>query len=152
MVKKVLLGLAVVFLGLQFFRPEKNLSAETPKTDLLVLHPAPPEIKQLLQVGCYDCHSDNTRYPFYAEIQPIGWWLADHVNDGKAELNLSRFGSLTPKQQATAVEEMADVILDRSMPLESYTITHRDAIFTDAQIQLLVGWLDTVREKVGPEE
>lgn len=152
MVKKVLLGFAVIFLGLQFFRPEKNLSPETPKTDLLVLHPAPPEVKRLLQVGCYDCHSDHTRYPWYAEIQPLGWWLADHVTDGKVELNLSRFGTLTPKQQATAVEEMADVILDRSMPLESYTITHRDAIFTEEQVKLLIDWLDAVREKVGPEE
>ena len=151
MVKKILLGLALVFVALQFHRPEKNVQAATPKTDFLVLHPAPPEVKRMLEVGCYDCHSNQTRYPFYAEIMPLGWWLDQHVRDGKAELNLSTFGALPAKTQGTRVEEMIDVIADRSMPLKSYTLTHRDAIFTDEQIKLITDYLDAVREKIGPE-
>lgn len=152
MVKKILLGLLVLVIAAQFYRPEKNLSASPPKTDLLVLHPAPPEVKQMLQVGCYDCHSDHTRYPWYAEVQPLGWWLAQHVRDGKRELNLSAFGELTRKRQATKLEEMVDLIERREMPLKSYTITHRDAVFTPAQIKQLNGWLEALRDKVAPEE
>lgn len=152
MVKKILLGLLVLALAVQFYRPAKNLAAAPAKTDLLTLHPAPPEVKQLLQVGCYDCHSDHTRYPWYAEIQPLGWWLAQHVRDGKRELNLSAFGELTRKRQASTLEEMVDVIERREMPLKSYTITHRDAVFTEAQIKQLNGWLEALRDKVAPEE
>jgi len=152
MVKKILLGLLVVVLGVQLVRPEKNLSPTRPKTDFLVQHPAPPEVKRLLEVGCYDCHSDNTRYPFYAEIQPLGWWLAQHVRDGKRELNFSAFGELSPKKQGSKLEEIMDVIQNRSMPLKSYTITHRDAIYTDAQVKQINDWLDAVRAKVAPDE
>jgi hypothetical protein len=152
MAKKILLGLLVVVLGLQLVRPEKNLSPVRPKTDLLLQHPAPPEVKRLLEVGCYDCHSDNTRYPFYAEIQPVGWWLAQHVRDGKRELNFSSFGDLSPKKQGSKLEEIMDVIQNRSMPLKSYTITHRDAIYTDAQVKQINDWLDGVRAKVAPDE
>jgi hypothetical protein len=151
MLKKILLGLVVIVVALQFIRPEKNLAASPPKTDLLALHPAPAEVKQMLQVGCYDCHSDHTRYPWYAEVQPLGWWLAWHVRDGKRELNLSSFGELTKKRQATKLEEMVDVIGRKEMPLKSYTITHRDAIFTDAQIKQLNTWLEDLRDKVAPE-
>ena len=152
MVKKILLGLLLVLLGLQFIRPEKNLSSTTPKTDLLALHPAPAEIRQMLAVGCYDCHSDNTRYPWYAEIQPLGWWLAQHVRDGRRELNLSAFGDLTRKRQGTKLEEMVDVISRRAMPLPSYTLTHRDAKFTDAQRKQLTDWLDALHDQVAPVE
>jgi hypothetical protein len=151
-VKKILLGLLVIAAGLQLVRPEKNLAPTPAKTDLLVLHPAPPEVKQLLAVGCYDCHSDNTRYPWYAEIQPLGWWLAQHVRDGKRELNLSGFGDLTKKKQAGRLEEMVDVISRRAMPLESYTITHRDAVFTEAQIKQLNDWLEALRDKIASGE
>jgi hypothetical protein len=152
MLKKILLGLVLVVVALQFVRPEKNLGAGASKTDLLTLHPAPTEVKQMLQVGCYDCHSDHTRYPWYAEVQPLGWWLAQHVRDGKRELNLSAFGELTKKRQATKLEEMVDVIGRREMPLKSYTLTHRDAVFTDAQIKQITTWLEELRDKVAPEE
>lgn len=151
MVKKILLGLLAVVVVIQFFRPAKNLSAGPAKTDLLVLHPAPPEVKRLLQVACYDCHSDHTRYPFYAEIQPVAWWLDWHVRDGKRELNLSSFGDLSPKKQGSRIEAMTDAIQSRAMPLKSYTLVHRDAIFTDAQVKLVNDWLESVRDKVAPE-
>ena len=152
MLKKILLGLLVIVIGIQFVRPEKNVSPAPGKSDLLVLHPAPAEVKQLLAVGCYDCHSDNTRYPWYSEIQPFAWWIANHVRDGKRELNLSTFGDLSPKRKASRLEEMVDLIASRKMPLPSYTLTHRDAKFTDAQIKQLNDWLEALRDKVGPQE
>ncbi len=150
--KRILLVLVVIAVGLQFVRPEKNVSAQPPgKEDLLVAHPAPAPVKTLLEVGCYDCHSNTTRYPWYAEFQPLGWWLADHVQEGKASLNLSTLASLTPKAQGKKLNEMIDTIETRQMPLKSYTYTHRDAIFTDAQITALVAYLEDVRDKVAPD-
>jgi hypothetical protein len=109
-------------------------------------------VKQLLHVGCYDCHSNNTRYPWYSEVQPFAWWIANHVRDGKRELNLSSFGDLSPKRKAGRLEEMVDQIASRKMPLPSYTLAHHDAKFTDAQIKLLTDWLEDLRDKVGPKE
>lgn len=152
MIKTILLALAALAVAAQFLRPDKNLSPAPARTDLLVLHPAPAEVKHLLQVGCYDCHSDHTRYPWYAEVQPLGWWLAQHVRDGKRELNLSAFGELSKKQQTGKLEAMADVIERREMPLKSYTLTHRDAAFTAAQITQINGWLEALRDQVAPEE
>jgi len=84
-------------------------------------------------------------------LQPLGWWLAQHVRDGKRELNLSSFGELSPKKQASKLEEMVDVISRREMPMKSYTITHRDAVFDDAQVKELNGWLEALRDKLAPE-
>lgn len=152
MVKKILLGLILVAIVIQFVRPQKNLSAATPKTDLLVAHPAPAEVKQLLAIACYDCHSDNTRYPWYAEIQPVAWWLAQHVDDGKRELNLSSFGELSAKRKASRLEAMIDSITTGEMPLKSYTIVHRDAKLSPAQVKLLTDWLEALRDEVAPDK
>lgn len=138
-------ALAVVFLALQFFRPGKNLGAASPR-DLLATHAAPPEVKQLLAVACYDCHSNRTRYPWYAEIQPLGWWLAQHVRDGKQALNFSEFAALSAKRKTSKLEACMDVLEAKEMPLPSYTLTHHDARFTDAQIATLVTWLEETVE------
>ncbi len=150
MVRKISLGFLIILVGLQFFRPAKNLSPTPAKTDLLVLHPAPPAVKQLLHTACYDCHSDHTRYPWYAEIQPVAWWLAQHIEDGKRELNLSSFGDWKAGRKVDRLEEMIDHIASRSMPLSSYTLVHRDAKFTDPQIKLLNDWLAAVRDQLEP--
>ena len=148
MLKKILIGLAAALLAIQFVRPEKNLSSGPGKDDFLVRHPAPPEVKRLLEVGCYDCHSDNTRYPWYAEFQPVAWWLDAHVQDGKREFNFSSFGGLSAKKQASRLEEVIDQIASRKMPLKSYTLAHRDAVFTAEQVKLVNDWLDSVRDKL----
>lgn len=153
MLKKILLGLAAVFIAIQFIRPEKNISATPPGKDDFIVRLAPPaEVKQMLVAACYDCHSDNTRYPWYAEIQPTGWWLKQHVDEGKNEFTFSSFGAYSAKKQATKIEALIDVIKARTMPLPSYTWVHRDAIFTDAQITTLTTWLEAAQEKLADEK
>jgi hypothetical protein len=151
--KKLFLGFTAVFVVLQFIRPEKNLSATPPgKDDFIVRLAPPPEVKTMLQNACYDCHSDNTRYPWYAEIQPNGWWLKSHIDDGKREFSFSGFGEYSPKKQATKIEALIDVISSRTMPLPSYTWVHRDAIFTEAQLKTLITWLESAQEKLEDEK
>jgi len=153
LVKKLFLGSTAVFVVLQFIRPEKNISAAPPdKDDFIVRLAPPPEVKQMLQVACYDCHSDHTRYPWYAEIQPSGWWLKQHIDDGKREFTFSGFGAYSAKKQAKKIEAIIDVVSARTMPLPSYTWIHRDAIFTDAQLKTLATWLEGVQEKLADEK
>jgi hypothetical protein len=149
---RVGLGLLAAVVAIQFFRPEKNLSASDSPGELLALHPAPAEVRALFLNACYDCHSNRTRYPWYAEIQPVGWWLAQHVRDGKQELNFSSFGQLSRKRQTSKLEACIDELEAKTMPLPSYTITHHDARLSEAQISALVDWLEETAAKIDAAE
>ena len=80
--KKILIGLLIVFVVMQAFRPAKNASKNT-DNDISKSYSVPEDVKTILAKACYDCHSNNTRYPWYTEIQPVGWWLSDHIKEGK---------------------------------------------------------------------
>lgn len=146
-----LLGIGVVIIALQFIRPTRNESPASPN-DLIAMYAPPPEVKNLLLVACYDCHSNNTRYPWYAEIQPTGWWLAQHVADGKEHLNFSEFGAYPKFRQSQKLLEVADEVWDRSMPLDSYTWIHRDARFSEEQVELLIEWAEMLADEIEAEE
>jgi hypothetical protein len=148
MLKKIFVALLLLLVVIQFVRPTKNLSPGPHLQDLTVIHPTPAPVKELLRVACYDCHSNNTRYPWYAEVQPLGWWLKNHVEHGQNELNFSVFGRYTTKQAARKLDACIDEIADRNMPLPSYRLTHRDARLSDAQIQLLSDWFEETRERI----
>ena len=148
---KILLGLVVLLLALQAFRPAKNVSATAPftgKDDITVLFPTPPEVRQILAVSCYDCHSNQTHYPWYAEVQPVGWWLASHVNEARRELNFAEFGGYARKRQMKKLEAVVDEVRDGGMPLKSYTFIHRDAKLTDQQIAALTAWAEGLQDKI----
>ena len=152
MFRRLLLGLLFAFLVLQCFRPAKNISAQPPgPEDFIVRHAPPPEVAQLLRVACYDCHSNNTRYPWYTNVQPVGWWLQSHVNDGKAHLNLAEFGRYTPGHRADKIDSMIDELTFRTMPLKSYTLIHRNAKLTKAESYALADWLQHLRDSMGDE-
>ena len=143
-----LLVLAVAFVAIQFIRPARNIAAQPSPSDITALHPTPPAVKQLLAVACYDCHSDTTRYPWYANIQPVAWWLADHVTEGKRSLNFSAFGKYSPEKAVDKLEESIEEINDEEMPLPSYRLTHADARLTADQKRQLADWADTVRKRI----
>src|ERR1051326_7954710 len=91
MKKKILLIAVILFIGIQFIRPAKNQSAEVHTTDISNKYATSQNVSVILRKACRDCHSDSTVYPWYAEVQPVGWWLNNHVHEGKRELNLSEF-------------------------------------------------------------
>ncbi|MGB5264670.1 MAG: heme-binding domain-containing protein, partial [Lutimonas sp.] len=93
MIKKILIALFAIFLIIQFFRPEKNNSNDLTH-DVSKKYELPEEVNKILTVACNDCHSNRTEYPWYANVQPVAWWLNDHVVDGKKHLNFSDFTQL----------------------------------------------------------
>src|ERR1700759_2095677 len=126
MAKKILIFVLVLLVGIQFIRPAKNQSTTATAQDIMQLYQMSDSVKLVLQKACYDCHSNNTRYYWYHEIMPLGWWLADHVNDGKKHLNFSEFGTYKPKKQDHKLEECEDEVKEGEMPLDSYTWVHKD--------------------------
>jgi hypothetical protein len=147
MIKKLLLALLVVLLVLQAFRPEKNNSGNK-ENDISSLYPVPSNVEQILTKACNDCHSNNTVYPWYAEIQPVAWWLDDHVKDGKKHLNFNEFASYRLAKQYHKLEEVFDEVKIGEMPLESYTVVHRDAKLTEAERSILMDWSVAVRDSM----
>ena len=100
----------------------------------------PDTVQILLKTACYDCHSNNTNYPFYAYIQPIGWLLNNHIQEGKKELNFNEFGGLPKRRQASKLKSIANQIKDEAMPLPAYTILHKNAILTKTDKDLIINW------------
>jgi hypothetical protein len=150
MIKKILLGLLVGLVAIQFIRPARNVSTGLGPEDISAKHPVPAPVQGLLQRACYDCHSNNTHYPWYAEVQPLGWWLTKHVNDGKRHLDFSAFGTYTPKRAGKKLAEIADEVEHREMPLKSYTWMHPEARLTAAEIKLLVDWVEALKDEIPP--
>jgi len=149
--KKVLLVLLMAFVVGQFFGPEKN-AGDLASIDAFLAETNPPEdVRLILKETCYDCHSNVTRYPWYNTITPVNFWLAHHVNEGKEALNFSNWVGNSVKRKDHKFEEIIEMVEDKEMPLESYTITHKEAKLSDAQIEAVVGWAKLVRIKYSME-
>jgi hypothetical protein len=147
MIRKILYGLAAVVAVIQFVRPAKNESTDITTADLTRVYSVPPEIKSILEKSCYDCHSNRTRYPWYAEIQPVGWWLNSHIQEGKEHLNFSEFGAYPAKKADHKLEEIEEAVTEGWMPLSSYVWIHRDAQLHPEQAQAIAAWAHSLRAR-----
>ncbi len=144
MLKKILLVLLAAFVAIQFIHPKKN-TAEGPQPNYIGnVYTVPGDVKSILAKACNDCHSNNTVYPWYAKIQPVDWWLTNHVNDGKKHINYDEYTNKSLRYQYHKMEETIEMIKEGEMPLESYTWVHKDAKLTDEEKAALTGWAETV--------
>lgn len=148
MVKKILLGLGVVFIVLQFFRIDKENPVADPSLDFMELTSPPVEVATILKTACYDCHSYKTEYPWYTNVAPVSWWIADHINHGRGELNFSEWANYSYKRADHKLEEGVEMVEDLEMPLPSYTWAHGDARLSDAQRELLIDWFSDLRTEM----
>ena len=149
--KKILKPLGLVLLAafiiIQFFRPAKNIASPTAfAKDISTVYYVPDNVQGILKTSCYDCHSNNTLYPWYANVQPFAWWLNDHIVEGKRELNFSVFASYSMRRKYKKMEEVIDQVDDDEMPLSSYTLIHRNAILTKEQKSILTNWASAIRD------
>ena len=143
--KPVSWGLLGVFLLAQLIRPAKNLSNDQ-TGHIAKAIPVPEPVEAILKTACYDCHSNYTRYPWYAEVQPVAAWLANHIDEGKSELNFSEFTKRRVAVQNHKLEEVIEMVREGEMPLASYTWVHRDAILNAEQKQQLTDWAQSGME------
>jgi len=143
--KKILIGLLLVFLIAQFFGPDKNQSNLEDIKPFLVETNPPENVKSILENACFDCHSSNTRYPWYNNITPVNYWLADHVKDGKKHFNVSDWANYSLKKKDHKLDELIEEVEEKEMPLKSYTYTHGDANLSDEEIKQVIEWAKNVR-------
>lgn len=142
--RKVVLGILVGLVLIQFIRPKKNDSRDWTNDYTSVLH-VPDQVKEIIKNSCADCHSNSTNYPWYSEIAPVSWFLAQHVNEGKEHLNFSEWATYNKNQQRHILEDLKEYLEKHEMPLKSYLLLHKEAILEDSQYQLLLDWVQTIK-------
>lgn len=145
--KIIFMVLLVAFVGIQFIPTKPNKSYYATSTDFMLVYDVPTELKLKIKVSCYDCHSNNTNYPWYNKIQPIAWILENHINEGKSDLNFSDWGNYSDRRKKSKLKSIISQINDEKMPLASYTIIHGDAKFSDFDKKNMIDWIDSLNSK-----
>jgi hypothetical protein len=135
-IKIVLIVLVAAFLAAQFVRPEFANPPVDPKHELQ----APQNVQAILDRSCIDCHTNRTRYPWYSRISPVSWWLKDHIDEGRDELNFSEFASYSARRKSRKFEEICDQVKQGEMPLREYTWGHPSAKLSDEDRKTLCEW------------
>ena len=147
-IKKISLVLVIIFVGIQFIQPAHNKSGQVLPTDFIVVYTVPTNVKVILQNACYDCHSNNTDYPWYSNIQPMAWIMKRHINNGKEKLNFSDFGSYSSRRQISKLKGITNQIKDDEMPLSSYTMMHSKANLTKEEKSLVIDWMNKTADSI----
>lgn len=144
--KKIFLVIVVLLVLAQLYpRAGKNRGGNI-ANDISNKFDVPDTVMHTLTSGCYDCHSNNTVYPWYAHVQPVAAWLEHHIKEGKAELNFSEFGSYSLAKQFHKLEEINEQVKEKEMPLQSYIIIHDDARLSETQRSALASWAESARD------
>lgn len=141
----MLVALAV-FVAIQFIQPARNTSDTVLPTTIEQVYAVPEKVMNVLQNSCYDCHSNNTRYPWYSFIQPGAWWMASHIREGKADLNFSDFGTYSERRRQSKLQAIANSIKDKTMPLRSYLLLHGNARLSPDDKTLLLDWINKTKD------
>lgn len=137
----LIIAVALLFVVLQFFQPEKNEN-ETLKTHILKVEQIPENIEKILESSCFDCHSNKTTYLWYDKVSPASWLVNKHIIEGKKELNFSEWGELDAYDKFGILKDILNEVEKKNMPLRSYTMMHKNAKLTDEKQKVLMDWCE----------
>ncbi|MBK6628535.1 MAG: heme-binding domain-containing protein [Flavobacteriales bacterium] len=149
--RRALLVLAALFGCAQFIRPTRIAEPVDPARDLIALTSPSAEVEQLLRTACYDCHSGQPHYPWYAALTPVNWWLQHHIDEGREHFDASSWGSYAADDRAHVADEAIEMIKKEEMPLTEYTWTHGDARLSMDQRVALTGYFSGLAGGGGSE-
>lgn len=141
MKRNILFALFGILVVIQFFPIDKtNPTTDKTKTFEAIAQPN-SEVLYIMKKACYDCHSNNTDYPWYTNIAPLSWWIKEHINEGREHVNYSEWGNYSASKQAHKIEETIEVVEEKEMPMLSYWLVHWDAKLTDNERSKLVAFM-----------
>jgi heme-binding protein len=145
MKRKIIISFVLLLVVIQFFRIDKVNPESDPANDMFTVEIVSDDVQSLLKTSCFDCHSNNSSYPWYTNVAPVSWWIKHHINEAREELNFSEWGSYTLKKKLHKLEEIEEMIEEKEMPLPSYLWIHDEAKLTDQQQKKLVIWAKKLR-------
>ncbi len=140
--------LLVGFVGIQFFSTSRNQSDTIPKTDFMLVNDVPKQVENIIKTSCYDCHSNNTDYPWYNKVQPVAWFLEDHVTHGKEELNFNEWADYSNRRKNSKLKSIISQIENGEMPLWSYTLIHREAKLSEDKRKTVLDWVSKLKDSL----
>ncbi len=146
--RSFLIVITILFVLIQFFPPVSNKSEAKDGKAMKQLFNIPKEVSLILSKACYDCHSNKTNYPWYSNIQPLGWYIGKHVSEGKQELNFDEFGDYSIKRQKNKFKAIASQIEENEMPLASYTRLHPQAELTSIEKEVIIKWAKSLSDSI----
>jgi hypothetical protein len=145
---QLLVVLLIALTVIQFIQPARNQSGQASVVDISTISIIPDTVYIFFKNTCFDCHSNNTIYPWYSNIQPFSWIIARDIENGKAKLNFNDLGSLSARRQVSKLRDMENRIKDGSMPPPAYKLMHGGGRLTDEERGLIIDWIDEITNKV----
>ncbi len=145
MMKKTFYVLLVAFIIIQFFPIDKTNPPVNARMDFLTIKQTPEDVNKIIRNSCYDCHSNESRYPWYSNVAPVSWWLKEHINDGRKHLNFSTFATYDSKKQIHKLDESIEMIEKGAMPMESYLLAHQSARLNEADKKTLINYFKRIK-------
>lgn len=145
MKSKILIVLVLLLIIIQFFTIDKTNPPTDPQKDFITITNPPVEFALMIKNSCYDCHSNQTKYPWYSNVAPVSWLLKNHIDDGRKHLNFSIWGEYDLKRQDHKLEECIDMVNSEEMPMKTYVLMHSEATLNDTQRNELVKWLKSIK-------
>jgi hypothetical protein len=140
--------LVVLFLAAQVYQPDRsNPPVDESKTIYASLN-VPREVKAIFERSCYDCHSNNTTWPWYSYIAPTSWLTASDVKTGRTNMNLSTWGTYKKSRQINKLEQISDQLTDDKMPLKKYRLMHPNAALSKAEVDMMCAWAEKERDRL----
>ena len=136
--------LLIALIVIQFIHPKRNISKGVQANYIGNSYPIPQDVHGILTKACLDCHSNNTRYLWYFKIQPLDWWLTNHIMEGRKHFNLDEYTNRPLRYQYHKMEEVIEQVKEDHMPLKSYKWTHKDARLTPEEKSKITDWASSV--------
>ncbi len=138
MKKSVIIWTIIVLLILiQFVRIDKENPQTNPQYEYFATTSVPENVQVILKESCFDCHSNHTAYPWYANIAPASWMLSRHIQEGREKLNFSEWGNYSVKDRMELSEEIIEEVSENGMPLKSYVLIHRNAKLSPEEKEII---------------
>ena len=147
--RKIIIISLVVLIGIQFIRPSRRTPRVDPNSGFIALTATPPEMAKLIKTACYDCHSYETKYPWYANVAPVSWWMSNNIHEARKHLNFSEWGMYPNKKRVHKLEEAGEEVSEGNMPIPNYTWLHANARLTDEQRKSLVAYFQEMKNATG---
>ena len=140
-----MLILLILFIGVQFIPKDNNRQLHISKYDIRNLYIIPKNTLKMIEKSCFDCHSNNTDYPWYSKIQPVRYFLDNHIREGKNMLNFSEFGNYSERRKRNKIRSIISQIQEGKMPISTYTIIHREADLSNQDKKIIIDWFNSIK-------
>ena len=151
-IKKILFIGLIIFLLIQLYQPARNISFEQDiTTNFTKMYTVPKNVEAILRTSCYDCHSNNTNYPWYSNVQPARFFMEHHIKKAKENLNFNEFGMYSKRKQGNKLDRIVKQIKSDEMPLASYTLIHKNATLSATQKKKVMDWINNIKDSISSQ-